>query len=362
MSLITRLSNRSSGILSAGLLLLASCGAESAAQTTSTEPAAVPTSTSAAPSTAEPATAPGPSASTTTKDDDPVKGYVGLFGDNAVAVIDMAAGVVTQTIAVPPGPHGLVITPDNEQVFVSSDGASTVSVIDTASDTVTDTVDVGPTPHGLAMTPDGDLVLAAVFGAGEVAFVDAHTHAVVGQVPVAQPHNIAVTPDGTTAYVASQAEGAPALVVLDIASQSQTGSIPLDTAPRALNVSADGEEVFFTVADADTVEVLNLASGAITADVAVGASPHHPLLVNDELLVVSQGPGELAVIDETTYEVTATIAVGGKPHWIAASADGNTAYVTNEESGDLSVIDLRTNTVTATLAVGNGPRKIVVES
>jgi YVTN family beta-propeller protein len=42
------------------------------------------------------------------------KAYIGLFGDNAIAVLDTAANKGTKTIPIPTGPHGLVITPDNK--------------------------------------------------------------------------------------------------------------------------------------------------------------------------------------------------------------------------------------------------------
>src|SRR4249920_868273 len=74
------------------------------------------------------------------------KAYVGLFKDDAVAVIDTAQNKVVGTISVPKGPHGLVITPDGRKVYVSSDGASTISVIDTASDRVIGTIEVGANP------------------------------------------------------------------------------------------------------------------------------------------------------------------------------------------------------------------------
>src|SRR5678810_514552 len=87
------------------------------------------------------------------------KAYVGLFKDDAVAVIDTAQNKVVGTIPVPKGPHGPVITPDGRKVYVSSDGASTVSVIDTAGDRVVEHIEVGATPHGLAMSPDGRKVV-----------------------------------------------------------------------------------------------------------------------------------------------------------------------------------------------------------
>ena len=51
------------------------------------------------------------------------------FKDNAVAVLDTSSNTVIKKIAIPTGPHGLVVTPDGRWVYASSDGASTVSVI-----------------------------------------------------------------------------------------------------------------------------------------------------------------------------------------------------------------------------------------
>src|SRR2546429_9815706 len=83
------------------------------------------------------------------------KAYVGLFKDDAVAVIDTAQNKVLSTIAVPKGPHGLVVTPDGRKVYVSSDGASTVSVIDTAADRVVARIDRGANPHRLPLPGAG---------------------------------------------------------------------------------------------------------------------------------------------------------------------------------------------------------------
>ena len=93
------------------------------------------------------------------------KVYVGLFKEDAVAVLDAGERRVVGRISVPRGPHGLVITPDGHKVYVSSDGASTVSVIDTASDRVVSSVEVGPNPHGLAVSADGRHVLVSAWGA-----------------------------------------------------------------------------------------------------------------------------------------------------------------------------------------------------
>lgn len=291
------------------------------------------------------------------------KAYVGLFKDNAIAVVDTGSDALIKTIPIPAGPHGLAITPDGARVFASSDGDSKVSVIDTTSDTVVDTIEVGAMPHGLALTPDGRTLLVAVFGAGQVVFIDTSSDAITGRLAVGSPHNIAVTPDGSTAFVASQQQGNTALVVLDVASRTRTGTVPLDKTPRALNVRPDGGQLYFTIAGDDAVEVLDPTTLQIVGRIPVGASPHHPLYTpsGEYALVVSQGTNELNQIDPETNMLTATTTVGKNPHWIATDRDGETAFVTNEDSGDVSVVDVATMTVEATIPVGNGPRKIVVQ-
>ncbi len=291
------------------------------------------------------------------------KAYVGLFKDNAVAVLDTGENRVLRTIPVPPGPHGVVVTPDGRKVYVSSDGASTVSVIDTTTDQVVASIEVGPTPHGLAISTDGRQVLVMGFGTNQAIILDTASDKVIGQIPVPQPHNGAISLDGRIAYVASQQQGATALVILDLVGKTQVGTIPLDKTPRALTLSPDGRRLYVTVAGSDSVLVIDPANNRIMSQIPVGASPHHPLFTPDGQsgLVVSQGPGELAILNPTTSTATGSVRVGKMPHWIATSADGRTVYVTNEGSNDVSVADLASRTVRATIPVGNAPRKIAVQ-
>jgi YVTN family beta-propeller protein len=291
------------------------------------------------------------------------KAYIGLFKDNAVAVLDTSSNKVLKTIPIAAGPHGLVVTPDGRWVYASSDGASTVSVIDTRTDQVSTTIDVGQTPHGLAITPDGRRVLVAGFGTDQVEAIDTGSNQVVWQAAVAQPHNIAITPDGATAYVGSQLTGSEALAILDVGSGAQAGSMPLDHTPRALAISPDAADVAYTLAGVDALQVADLKSQQLQTQIATGASPHHPLFTPDGALglVVAQGPGTLEVFDPATDTATASIKVGAMPHWIGVTSDSRWAYVTNENSNDVSVVDLAERRVTATVLVGNAPRKIVVQ-
>jgi YVTN family beta-propeller protein len=291
------------------------------------------------------------------------KAYVGLFKDNAIAVLDTGTNRVQGTIPVPQGPHGIVITPDGRKVYVSSDGASTVSVIDTQTDTIVRSIEVGPNPHGLAIAPDGRQVLVGAFGTNQVLLIDTQTDQIVQRLPVPMPHNSVLSPDGHRAYVGSQQQGATAVVILDLVQGTQVGTVPLDKTPRGLTLSPDAKQLYVTVAGADAVQVVDLASQRVVGQIPVGASPHIVMMLPNGSagLVVSQGPGTLDFFDPTRHTVSRTVRVGTNPHWLAVSADGRTAFVSNEGSQDVSVVDVANGTMVATVQVGNAPRKIVVQ-
>ena len=76
--------------------------------------------------------------------------------------------------------------------------------------------------------------------------------------------------------------------------------------------------------------------------------------------MVVQGPGELAVVNPEDNAVIGGVMSVRSGAWVAATADGKTAYVTNEGSNDVSIVDVETEKITGIVPVGNGPRKIVL--
>src|SRR5438094_899801 len=221
----------------------------------------------------------------------PPKAYVGLFKDDAVAVIDTVQHEVLTRAPVPKGPHGVVITPDGRKVYVSSDGAASVSVIDTASDHVVASIDVGANPHGLAISGDGSRVLVSGWGSNEAEVIDTATDRVIGSVPVAQPHNGTLSRDGRVGWVASQKQDAKALVRLDLAMWKEVARVPLNETPRGLELSPDGRRVFFTLAGVNAIQILDTTTNQIVAQIPVGASPHYAPFTPDGrwALAVDQG-------------------------------------------------------------------------
>lgn len=288
------------------------------------------------------------------------KAYVGLFGEQSVAVLDTQTNRVLQKIPVT-APDGLILTPDGKKLYVASGDTGSVAVIATDTDAIVATVAVGAKPAGLAITPDGGRIVASVAGANQAVIIDTQSDAVVQRVPVGQAHASCISADGRHAYVGSQATGAPAVVAIDLAEDTPPVSFSVDRSPRMLSCAPG--RLYFTAVGLDAVEVMDPATGAPGTAIPSGGSPHDVRATEDGKfeLVVSQTAGDLEFIDPIGGNVVASVPTGNRPHWIALSSDGNRAYVTNEGNDNISIVDLASRRVTDTINVGAAPRKMVIQ-
>jgi YVTN family beta-propeller protein len=86
------------------------------------------------------------------------------MADGTVSVINAWRRYVEDTIRVGKEPFGCAVTPDGRKLYVANQASDTVSVISTYYDRVVRTIDnVGPKPHGIAISADSDNVFVTQF-------------------------------------------------------------------------------------------------------------------------------------------------------------------------------------------------------
>ncbi len=161
----------------------------------------------------------------------------GLRHAGALAAIDLATGVVINSVPVGEPIRDLAITPDGGSVYAATflfflnDIVGGVAVVD-AGDLSLSTTIGGGGYLSVAVTPDGSLALAFVayyLHPGGIDIIDTATRAVVATVPDVTGR-IAIAPDGRFAYVVSGGRA----VVLDIASRQPTATIPFGVSPSGV--------------------------------------------------------------------------------------------------------------------------------
>lgn len=90
-------------------------------------------------------------------------------------------------------------------------------------------------------------------------------------------------------------------------------------------------------------------------------------LADDQIIIVNKGDDSITLLDAASYERAGDVGVGGNPHEVYVSPDGETAYVSDyggAQGTTISVVDLENATRTAVwdLQGNRGPHGIWVSS
>lgn len=135
-----------------------------------------------------------------------------------------------------------------------------------------------------------------------------------------------------------------------IATGSAPGGIVLDQRQRLAYIALSG---------GDSVEVLDLVSGEITARVPLNFGDHPQALVlspdGSTLVSANYGSGTASVIDTGSRIETARVKVGEGPTDVAIDRNGLRAYIVNSLSDTVSVVELSRKQIMGTIAVEKNP-------
>ena len=169
-------------------------------------------------------------------------------------------------------PSHIAFSHDSQTVFVTLQGTDRLISIDLASGKVNWTVPVGPTPAGIISRPDGTL-LVGIMGANYIVQVDPTIGNIIGKVTTGKgAHNFLYSQDGKTLYVTNRIAGT--ISVLDADTLEIKNTLQAPGGPDDMAMSPDGHQLWATGRWRAWVDVIDLASGALKANVLVGRSPH----------------------------------------------------------------------------------------
>lgn len=183
-------------------------------------------------------------------------------------------------------------------------------------------------------------VLAGLFSYGQQGLKPSVTLTLAGDIV-----GLASCAGGSGLVAASRSGGSTTLQVINTFSKEIVTTVSVAVAnPSALAVNQDCSTAFVADAAANRVFVVSLPSGAVRAEIPVGARPVALARAthNADLYVVNADDGSVAVINTQTNALKAVVKVGVQPSAIALYSLGahNRAFVTNRGSNTISVIDI----------------------
>ena len=332
--------------------------------------------------TADFSTGPGPFGMALSEDGQ--KLYVSEFGDifgfgpnpgTTVRVFD--AGTFTELATIPTGinPEDIVIPAGSEFGYVVNSSSADVTVFRTDTDQAVETIPVGVFGlsflFSIAEVPGQDKLYVSSAG-GDLDGSDENIwvidilpgspthHQVTGTILLAGGiTRFAFDPSRDLAYAGlgfadNNFAAQPKIVVIDTRTDTVLDRIDINVAGDGFHgiedvaISPDGKKLYAPVFDffggTSEMFVLDLASRKVEnlIQVADDFAQHGAGISPDGsfVLVTNFLEGSVSVVLTSTQTVVRTLVVGGQPNEVIFSADGRTAYVTNQASDSVSVITL----------------------
>jgi len=283
--------------------------------------------------------------------------YVADPGTETVSVIRASSETVTLTIPVGSSPESIAITPDGKTLYVANSGDDTVSVINARDGISITTIDkVGYQPSSLAVSPDGKRVYVANFGDGTVAIINTETNRISGS-PIhvtGEPEDLVFAPNQAEIYLASAGGNSGALLLRKIPGSRKFVHIGGNKiAPNALTMGPDGKMLYSignqghfgldTVLSIDLTRVRVVCSVAPPAGIdslnALAITPNGKFLYAAGVANTQPPSSGLFMIDAATGEIVGqTIQVGYGTMSIAIAPNGRMAYTANLDDGSVTAI------------------------
>lgn len=300
--------------------------------------------------------------------------YVCVQDDAKIAVVDMAKAEVIRTIDLTKlgfpataKPHFIIVEPDGGNWYVSLIGANKVVKFD-RQDKIAGQFEM-ETPGMLSFSADGKLVvsrsMSAVNPPKRVALIDrAKMTGDEVDILFPRPHPVAVV--GGYAYTASLGVNQLASIqlatdkvqIIDVKGPSH-GFVQFAVSPdkKTLVASTEvsGQLMVFDLAAP--------ATPALKAEIPLGKMVFDPVFTGDGkyVWVPVKMNNEVAVIDASTWKVVARIADPAfkQPHQVVFSADGKTAFVTNNNKSDHMADPAKAGHDMAAMGDGTAPLVII---
>ena len=305
-----------------------------------------------------------------------------------------------------------------DAVFVVNGGSNSISVVVPGMNMVMATIALQNVafPHHVNLSADRTQMLVAIPGMdmsqghtggtvgmkGAVLLLDAKTGKTIASRMLDQMnHNATFSPSGAEVWTSQMTMGGTVLV-LDPMTLATKSTIPVGDMPAEVTFSKDGRYAFVANGMSNDVSVIDVATKKVVRAIAVGNDPVGAWPGSDGLMYVDAEQGKsVSVIDPASLTVTRTYALGFMPgmarttpdgkelwvtnaddgkvayfsttattkvgefatgagaHAITFSADGMTAYVTNQSAGTLSVVDVMQHKVVTSVKVGDKPNGVV---
>jgi YVTN family beta-propeller protein len=268
-----------------------------------------------------------------------------VYGGSSASWFDLPT-MTNTPIADVTTPHAIATSSKGNYVFIATDDG--VQELGTSIGRAYPTLKLGYV-SGLAVSHDGNWLYSAMWTQDTVFMSPVGINAGRRITGIAHPLALALTPDAKYLYVTNTdgttpLGGSDTVTVVDTASQTVVGTIPVPASPFAIAASPDGTAMY-VLSDGDLLTAIDTASRAVRYTVPVGNTSIDVVpSLDGSKLYVSDADG-VQVVDPATGKVTRTVPTPGDGFGMALSPDGADLYVARPNDKRISRISTADDTL-----------------
>lgn len=289
-------------------------------------------------------------------------GYAASFAEDHLAVFDRKTLEVISVIATGRGPAAVVLDERERRAYAALSGEDAVEVVDVAAGRIVARVQLqaGDGPAWLALGPSG-LLLCANRDSDTLSFIDGRSGVEVGRVAVGdEPGYVLMDRLGRRAYVFNVRSDS--ISVVDVGRRLVVGSVATEAGPLrgAFNRASDRlyvihrDSPYLAVVDADRLTRVDRIL------VGMGAGDVHVDPATDLVYVGKKGSTVVDVYDPFSLLPVDYLEVAGGPADMVIDREENRLLLAVPEDDAVAAVDLITKRLRGVMDVGRDPRSVDV--
>ena len=216
-----------------------------------------------------------------------------------------------------------------QRLFVAELGNDSLGIIDLANRKLIRTITGLKEPQGVGYESSTDTLYVANAGDGSVRLFEGSDYNAAGRIELgSDADNIRVDALAKRVFIGY---GNGALAIIDPATHSKVGDIPLKAHPESFQIDPDTSQIFVNVPDARGIAVVDRVSqGQIAKWPLTDQGANFPMAldhVRRQVLVIFRAPAELGVFSMTDGKPIATVETCGDADDLFIDAKRSRVYV-----------------------------------
>jgi YVTN family beta-propeller protein len=289
-------------------------------------------------------------------------GFASNTGGTTVTVFDRRARVVTGIVPTGREPRGMAMEPRGNRLYVAVSGDDAVDVVDIAAGEVVTRINLGGNdrPRDLVLLADGKL-LVINSGTRSASFVDPFSTQEVSRVAVGEePWSLLLDRARQRAYVLNRRSNS--MTVLDVGSRAVVGSVPTDPEPLWAQMNASGTRLYLVCAGSAFLTVFSVPDMTVTkrVHIGLGASALKVDPRTDQIYVGKRDDNRIFVYEPFGFLPIDEFEVSDPVSYMTIDDVDNTLFALVPDRKQVAVIDLTSRRTVSYLEVGNEPYQVTV--